>query len=236
MSIGNRVLLLSVVGSAVISVACGADAEESSTSKARAVAQGAREARELQAPPPLQALASTETPTVAPPTPQPTAPAPTVPSPTAPAPTLPAPTVRSELSPTAAATRPPANFPADFLTLLNAQRASRGLAPLSSNAALAGAASGYARYMGEANFFAHTGPNGSTPDSRVKASGYAGSYRGEALAAGQATPQAALASLLDSPPHFRILMDSGATAVGIGYFFQAGSAYGHYWVVVTGTP
>jgi uncharacterized protein YkwD len=90
--------------------------------------------------------------------------------------------------------------------------------------------------MGEANFFSHTGPNGSTPDSRVKASGYAGSYRGEALAAGQATPQAALASLLDSPPHFRILMDAGAAAVGIGYFYQPGSAYGHYWVVVTGTP
>jgi uncharacterized protein YkwD len=110
------------------------------------------------------------------------------------------------------------------------------LAQLSSSAALAGAASGYARYMGEANFFSHTGANGSTPDSRVKASGYAGSYRGEALAAGQATPQAALASLLNSPPHFRILMDAGATAVGIGYFYQPGSAYGHYWVVVTGTP
>jgi uncharacterized protein YkwD len=234
MSIGNRVLLLSVVGSAVIAVACGADAEESSTSKARAVAQSAREARGLQAPPPLQALASTETPTVAPPTPQPTAP--TVPSPTAPVPTAPAPTVRSEPSPTPVPSRPPANFPADFLTALNAQRSSRGMAQLSSNAALAAAASGYARYMGEANFFAHTGPNGSTPDSRVKAAGYTGSYRGEALAAGQATPQAALASLLDSPPHFRILMDAGATAVGIGYYYQPGSGYGHYWVVVTGTP
>jgi uncharacterized protein YkwD len=230
------VLLLSVVGSAVISVACGADAEESSTNKARAVAQSAREARELQAPPPIQALASTETPTGAPSTPQPTAPAPTALPPTAPPPTPPAPTVRPEISPTSVPARAPANFPGDFLAALNAQRASRGLTPLSSNAALAGAASSYARYMGEANFFSHTGPNGSTPDSRVKASGYTGSYRGEALAAGQATPQAALASLLDSPPHFRILMDAGATAVGIGYFYQPGSAYGHYWVVVTGTP
>jgi uncharacterized protein YkwD len=236
MSIGNRVLLLSVVGSAFISVACGADAEESSTSKARAVAQSAREARELHAPPPLQGLPSTETPTVASPSPQPTVPSPTVPPPTASPPTVPAPTVRSEISPTPVPAGQPTNFPAEFLAALNAQRASRGLGQLSSNAALAAAASAYARYMGEANFFSHTGLNGSTPDSRVKASGYAGSYRGEALAAGQATPQAALASLLDSPSHFRILMDAGATAVGIGYYYQAGSAYGHYWVVVTGTP
>jgi uncharacterized protein YkwD len=231
MTINNRALLLSVVASALIGVACGADAEESSESTPRAVARIAGERKELHAPPPLQGLSSTETPTLTAATPQPTTPAPTVPPPT-----IPAPAVRPEISPTQIPAREPANFPADFLAALNAQRASRGLGQLSSNAALAAAASNYARYMGEANFFSHTGLNGSTPDSRVRASGYAGSYRGEALAAGQATPQAALASLLDSPPHFRILMDAAATAVGIGYFYQAGSAYGHYWVVVTGTP
>jgi uncharacterized protein YkwD len=231
MSIDYRMLLLSVVASAVIGAACGADAKESSEGKPRTVAQSARERRELHAPPPLSAHPATETHTVAAPSQRPTEP-----TPTAPPPTVPAPTVRSEISPTPVPVRPSANFPADLLAALNAQRASRGLGQLSSNTALAAAASNYARYMGEANFFSHTGPNGSTPDSRVKAAGYAGSYRGEALAAGQATPQAALASLLDSPSHFRILMDAGATAVGIGYFYQPGSAYGHYWVVVTGTP
>ena len=231
MAIDNRMLLLSLVASAVIGAACATDAEESPEGTPGAAARVSREARELHAPPPLQGLPATEVPTVAPPTPQRT-----VPTPTVPPPTIPAPTVRPEFSPTPVPAGQPANFPAEFLAALNAQRASRGLGQLSSNAALAAAASNYARYMGEANFFSHTGLNGSTPDSRVKAAGYAGSYRGEALAAGQATPQAALASLLDSPSHFRILMDAGATAVGIGYFYQPGSAYGHYWVVVTGTP
>jgi uncharacterized protein YkwD len=227
MAIENRLLLLPFVASAFLAVACGApDAGGSSESTPRAVERIAEERHALPAPPPLLALLSTETPTSVPATPEPTPPPP--PSPTVPPPASP--------TPTTAPVRQPANFPVDLLSALNAERASRGLAQLNSNAALAAAASGYARYMGQANFFAHTGPNGSTPESRVRAAGYAGSYRGEALAAGQATPEAALAALLASPPHQRILLDAGATVVGIGYYYQAGSAYGHYWVVETGAP
>jgi uncharacterized protein YkwD len=226
MAIENRLLLLPVVASALIAVACGApDAGGSSESTPRGAERIAEERHALPAPPPLLALLSTETPTSVPATPEPTPPPP---SPTVPPPASP--------TPTTAPLRQPANFPVDLLSALNAERASRGLAQLNSNAALAAAASGYARYMGQANFFAHTGPNGSTPESRVRAAGYTGSYRGEALAAGQATPEAALAALLASPPHQRILLDAGATVVGIGYYYQAGSAYGHYWVVETGAP
>jgi uncharacterized protein YkwD len=234
MAIENRLLLLPFVASAFIAVACGApDAGGSSESTPRAVERIAEERHALPAPPPLLALLSTETPTSVPATPEPPPPPP---SPTVPPPASPSPTVPPAASPTPAPARQPANFPADFLSALNAERESRGLAQLNSNAALAAAASGYARYMGQADFFAHTGPNGSTPESRVRAAGYAGSYMGEALAAGQATPEAALAALLASPPHQRILLDAGATVVGIGYYYQAGSAYGHYWVVETGAP
>jgi len=128
------------------------------------------------------------------------------------------------------------SFVTEFLSLLNAQRTGRGLSALSFNATLAGGATKYAGYMGTDGFFGHYAPDGSSPDARVVATGYAGAYNGEALAAGQWTPQAALNALLASAPHATILLDPRSVDVGIGYAFVDGSRYRHYWVVVTGIP
>jgi uncharacterized protein YkwD len=104
------------------------------------------------------------------------------------------------------------------------------------NSAIVSASTSYAAYMGSANFFGHIGPDGSAPRSRLTAAGYRGAYKGEALSAGQGTPQAALNALLASPPHAAILLEPTAIEVGVGYAYQAGSTYGHYWVVITGVP
>ncbi len=129
-----------------------------------------------------------------------------------------------------------ATFTQDFVGLLNALRAGRGLGVVTLNGALTTASNTFASYMGSSNFFGHYGPDGSAPRARLTAAGYRGAFKGEALSAGQATPQAALNALLASPPHQAILLDASAVEIGVGYAYQAGSSYGHYWVVVTGTP
>jgi uncharacterized protein YkwD len=128
------------------------------------------------------------------------------------------------------------SFADEFLSLLNGVRTGQGMGALSSNSALSAAATNYAAYMGSANFFGHFGPDGSSPRSRIAAAGYGGGYKGEALSAGQPSPQAALNALLASPPHAAILLDPTAIQVGIGYAYQAGSTYTYYWVVVTAVP
>ena len=127
-------------------------------------------------------------------------------------------------------------FAQEFLTLLNAQRTGRGLGALTINGILTTGATQYAGYMGTAGFFGHDAPDGSTPASRAAATGYPGGWNGEALSAGQPTPQSALNALLASPPHAAILLDPASVEVGIGYAFVQGSRYLHYWVVVTGIP
>jgi uncharacterized protein YkwD len=122
------------------------------------------------------------------------------------------------------------------MALLNAQRTGRGMGALSANVILTNGATEFAGYMGTAGFFGHDAPDGSTPASRAQSTGYTGAWNGEALSAGQATPQSALNALLASAPHAAILLDPKAVEVGIGYVFVEGSRYRHYWVVMTGIP
>jgi uncharacterized protein YkwD len=154
----------------------------------------------------------TETPTITP-TPEPTA--------------TPLPQVSSDVN---------TGFAQEFLALLNAQRTGRGMGALSFNATLASGATDYAAYMGTHGFFGHNAPDGSTPGSRAEATGYPGAWNGEALSAGQPTPQTALNALLASAPHAAILLDPRSVEVGIGYAYVPGSRYFHYWVVITGIP
>lgn len=119
---------------------------------------------------------------------------------------------------------------------MNLVRAEAGLRAVQSNPVLNAATSAYARLLAERGHFSHTGPDGSTPEQRLKAAGYSGAFLGEALAAGQASAQAVVSSWLASPAHRDILMTAAATSIGIGHYYQAGSNYGHYWVLVVGSP
>jgi uncharacterized protein YkwD len=82
----------------------------------------------------------------------------------------------------------------------------------------------------------HTGPDGSQPDQRAYRAGYTGHWKGEAIAGGQSSGQAAVNTWLNSPPHAAIVLDPNSTDVGIGYYYKAGDLYGHYWVLMTGAP
>lgn len=61
---------------------------------------------------------------------------------------------------------------AAFAVLLNATRAERGAGALVPDPALAQAAGAYACVLARSGHFAHVGPDGSTPDRRMRAAGF----------------------------------------------------------------
>jgi uncharacterized protein YkwD len=119
--------------------------------------------------------------------------------------------------------------------LVNAERSRNGLAPLWENAALTNAAEGYAAYMASADFFSHTGPDGSTVASRAAAAGYVGwTWLGENIAAGQSTPEQVFQAWMNSPSHRTNMLSPSAREIGIGHGYGAGARYRHYWTMSLG--
>jgi uncharacterized protein YkwD len=111
--------------------------------------------------------------------------------------------------------------------LLNAQRASGGLAPLASDRKLARAARRFSDAMVRQGFFDHVSPQGSTMDQRIRAAGYSGGTLGETIGRGAgalATPTAIVQAWMQSPPHRAIIMDGRFHEVGLGV--AAGSPSG----------
>jgi uncharacterized protein YkwD len=124
-----------------------------------------------------------------------------------------------------------AGFEGRVLELVNQERAGHGLAPLAASDELQAAARGYAGAMASGGFFAHNGPDGSTPASRVEAAGYRGwSWVAENIAAGQRSPEQVMSSWMNSPGHRQNLLSPTAREIGIGHVEQGGTKYGHFWV------
>jgi uncharacterized protein YkwD len=88
--------------------------------------------------------------------------------------------------------------------------------------------------MAQADFFSHTGSNGSTFTQRITSAGYEWRRAAENIAAGYPYPDAAVAALLDSPEHCSNIMDPALTEIGVGKA-TGGGTYGTYWVQDFGT-
>jgi uncharacterized protein YkwD len=109
------------------------------------------------------------------------------------------------------------------LCLLNGQRRAHGLKKLRSNRRLRHAAAGYARFMVKRDFFAHEGPDGSTPLSRIRSTRYLDGARswaiGENLAWGTgsyATPRSTVRAWMNSPGHRANILNGSFREIGIG--------------------
>src|SRR5688500_2345804 len=117
---------------------------------------------------------------------------------------------------------------ARVIELTNAARLRAGVAPLVANPALAAAAQGYAAVLAGGACWAHTcGPE---PDlaGRACGAGYAGwTTLGENLAAGQRTPEEAVAAWLGSEGHRATLLDGALRETGVGV--AHGGRLGTYW-------
>ncbi|GAB5449059.1 CAP domain-containing protein [Gymnodinialimonas sp.] len=113
-------------------------------------------------------------------------------------------------------------------TRLSALRAQQGLArPLGHSAALQAAAQAHVDDMAQSGNLSHTGSNGSTLTSRVRASGYSACFAAENIAAGQANTAEVFEDWMGSSGHRRNILAVEATQFG---FARAGG----YSVLVLG--
>ena len=111
-----------------------------------------------------------------------------------------------------------------MVELVNAERAELGIAPLAINDRLNAAADAHSDAMLARNFFAHDDPNGSTLGTRIAATGYGYRAAAENIAWGSTRGAPGLTDevellhdgLMNSPGHYRNIMNSSYAEIGIG--------------------
>jgi len=102
--------------------------------------------------------------------------------------------------------------------------------PVSTQPQLRRAARGHGDDMARRDYFDHRSPEGTGPMQRAQAAGFQGGFVGENIAAGQRSPQDVVRDWVESPGHCVNLMNPRYRYLGVGYVYQEGDQYGHYWV------
>jgi uncharacterized protein YkwD len=111
--------------------------------------------------------------------------------------------------------------------LLNQARAQKGLQPYTCDPFAVQAARGHSQDMCDKKYFSHTGLDGSSPSSRLKAAGATFSYSGENIAWGYPTPQAVHNGWMGSWGHRKAMLSPTFQRVGIGHVLCNGKT--SYW-------
>jgi uncharacterized protein YkwD len=133
-----------------------------------------------------------------------------------------------------------ADFLNQMVSLINAARTGNGLSALTLNQQLSTAAQSHSEDMACNNFLRHNGWNGSTPQSRVAATGYVATAVRENIYAqppqygGDA--QAAVSWWLGDPIHRDTIMDPSMKEIGVGYAAYTRSDLGGYFTVDFAAP
>ena len=140
---------------------------------------------------------------------------------TTPAPSTPAPAPR-----TGTATKSSA-LEAEVVRLTNAERAKAGCSALRIDDRLVTAARAHSTDMVKANFFDHTGSNGSDFVQREVAAGYPkNGASAENIAYGYGTPAEVMNGWMHSTGHRENILDCDSAAVGVGLVMSpSGTAY-----------
>ena len=133
----------------------------------------------------------------------------------------------------------------DFITqtvsLINAARAAQSLPALTVNDKLTLAAQSHSADMACNNFLNHIGWNGSTPESRIAAAGYAASITRENIYAQPpqygGNPQAAMDFWKQDTTHWdNAILNPQVTEIGVGYAAYSRSDLGGYFTVDLAAP
>jgi hypothetical protein len=106
--------------------------------------------------------------------------------------------------------------PTNIISLTNASRQGVELPPLAENALLDASAQRKAEDMLAHQYFAHTSPDGATPWSWIKATGYTYRYAGENLAVYFTEAEDVQAGWMASPTHRANIVDTRYTEIGVG--------------------
>ncbi len=119
--------------------------------------------------------------------------------------------------------------------LVNEERVKIGLDPVRINLRLTNIADEYACRMITEGFFAHRDPEGEGPGERAIRGGYAFLRLGENLAAGQVTPEQAMAEWMASTAgHRENILSPEWSEIGVGV--RLGGEHDIYWVQEFGDP
>jgi len=127
-----------------------------------------------------------------------------------------------------------AGYVNQIASLINAERANVGLSALTVNAQLTASAQGHAADMACNNSISHTGSNGSSSYSRIRASGYSGSFTEEIIYGGGG-PQAAMSWWMNDKIHRDAILNPRTSEIGVGYAYFSNGAYGDYIAVDFGS-
>jgi uncharacterized protein YkwD len=122
-----------------------------------------------------------------------------------------------------------------FLSLINAYRKSKGVAPLRLSRTLGAAAEHHSLEMARNNYFSHTLLNGISWSTNILKHGYkASATMGENIAAGNSSAQATFDQWRRSSGHNRNMLNPNFRAIGIGRASKSTSKYGWYWTTTFG--
>ncbi len=119
-----------------------------------------------------------------------------------------------------------------MLNLINNERQSQGLEPLTMNSALSNAARLHSQDMINRNFFNHVNPDGLAPSDRARNAGYNFIALAENIC-GNPSIDAGHSSLMGSPSHRTNILNSAYKEVGIG--IVDGGPYGKMITQLFGT-
>jgi uncharacterized protein YkwD len=129
-----------------------------------------------------------------------------------PAPVLPSPP--AAIPPPAAAAPAAPGPEGQVLSLVNAERAKAGCAPLSADSGLAALARAHSADMRDRDFFSHDNPDGLGPFDRAAAAGV--EARAENIAYGYADAAEVMAGWMSSRGHRENILDCDLRALGVG--------------------
>jgi hypothetical protein len=122
--------------------------------------------------------------------------------------------------------QPSGGIQTEFLTLVNAERASLGKAPLVANSQLESAAYLHSKDMGDKDFFSHTSLDGRTFSQRISAEGYRYLAAAENIAMASGDPSASKVFDMwkNSSGHYTNMIGDYADA-GLGVYSVNGKTY-----------
>ena len=120
------------------------------------------------------------------------------------------------------------SYASEVADIVNQERTSQGLSPLSYDSQLAELAQTKAEDMAENGYFSHQSPTYGSAFDMMNEAGISYRSAGENIARGQRTPEAVMDSWMNSSGHRANILSSSYSSVGVGYAEdENGTAY---WV------
>lgn len=115
-------------------------------------------------------------------------------------------------------------YETEVVRLVNKERTSRGLSPLTQNWELSRVARYKSQDMKDKKYFSHTSPTYGSPFEMMRSFGISYRTAGENIARGYSTPKAVVDGWMNSSGHRANILNSSFKEIGVGYVPE-----GNYW-------